>query len=58
MPDAPAQVQLGEAAGVLDGPGQPPLRVDRTIAWQKGDAVNLVYQGKGPDIGAFEALAK
>jgi hypothetical protein len=30
------------------------LRVDREITWKKGDAVNLPYAGKRPDIGAYE----
>ena len=34
------------------------LTVQRTLSWKKGDPVNLAYQGKAPDIGAFEHTAK
>ena len=30
------------------------VAVDRALSWAKGDAVNLAYEGKGPDIGAME----
>lgn len=30
------------------------LTVNRIITWKSGDAVNLKYAGKGPDIGPFE----
>ena len=33
------------------------LKVDREIAWKKGDPVNLPYDGAGPDIGPFERPA-
>ena len=31
------------------------LALDRSIAWEKGDPVNLPYSGSGPDIGCYEA---
>ncbi|MBN2581867.1 MAG: right-handed parallel beta-helix repeat-containing protein [Planctomycetes bacterium] len=34
------------------------LTVDRELTWAAGDAVNLAYQGKAPDIGAVETGAK
>jgi hypothetical protein len=34
------------------------LTLDRTVSWQKGDAVTLPYTGKAPDAGAYEAGAE
>ncbi|HUT60976.1 MAG TPA: right-handed parallel beta-helix repeat-containing protein [Phycisphaerae bacterium] len=34
------------------------LKVEREIAWKKGDSVNLAYHGAGPDIGPYELGAK
>jgi parallel beta-helix repeat protein len=34
------------------------LTLDRDLAWQSGDAVNLTYSGKAPDIGAVELIKK
>ncbi|MGE4565061.1 MAG: hypothetical protein AB7F32_09325 [Victivallaceae bacterium] len=34
------------------------LTLDREIAFAKGDAVNLPYEGKAPDLGAYETGAK
>lgn len=31
------------------------LTIDQSISWSSGEAVNLVYYGNGPDIGAFES---
>lgn len=33
------------------------LELDREISWQAGDAVNLPYEGKAPDMGAIEHAA-
>ncbi|MHB8994424.1 MAG: right-handed parallel beta-helix repeat-containing protein [Armatimonadota bacterium] len=34
------------------------LQLDRSVTWQKGDAVTLPYTGKAPDAGAYEAGAE
>jgi parallel beta-helix repeat protein len=33
------------------------LRLDRPLAWRKGQGVALAYEGKAPDMGAFELQA-
>ncbi|HWA51788.1 MAG TPA: right-handed parallel beta-helix repeat-containing protein [Patescibacteria group bacterium] len=30
------------------------INVDRSLSWQSGDAVNLLYAGSAPDIGVYE----
>ena len=32
------------------------LYLDKKISWQKGDRITLAYEGKQPDIGAFEFI--
>ena len=34
------------------------LTVQRALSWEKGDPVNLAYEGKAPDIGALESGAE
>jgi hypothetical protein len=33
------------------------LTLDRPLRWQQGDPVSYVFQGAGPDVGAFETGA-
>jgi hypothetical protein len=34
------------------------LVLDRALTWQAGDGVALAYEGAGPDLGAFEFVAR
>ena len=43
-----------EARVVLNDTEQNVLTLDRPIAFKKGDAVNLAYSGKAPDLGAYQ----